>query len=229
MRTRTARVGVVTTLVAISSAWSNGQSGNARTDEASECDDPPYATHDWIADHALDMLPDEDKAWLVPHRAVYLIGTEAPDNSQITAACGTPNLGYGDTGLGHSVEWNANHTELIQDRAARRAQEEYNKAVIAFAQHDSAAAAFYLGAMAHYIGDVSQFGHAVPFETPRNHRNYESWGARRTDEFSAGVFEDNLSADGLVRRTPYTAVKRISRATSQGSGATQVQILSLRL
>jgi hypothetical protein len=28
---------------------------------------------------------------------------------------------------------------------------------------DRRAAAFYLGAMAHYIGDVSQYGHTVPF------------------------------------------------------------------
>lgn len=34
-------------------AWGNGQSGNASTNEPLECDNPPYSTHDWIADHAL--------------------------------------------------------------------------------------------------------------------------------------------------------------------------------
>ena len=84
-------------------AWNNGPPGNARTDEVSECQTPSYATHDWIADHALALLPDSEKAWLVPHKRLYLLGTEAPDSSQIPAECGGANTGYGDTGQGHSV------------------------------------------------------------------------------------------------------------------------------
>jgi hypothetical protein len=30
-------------------AWNNGQPGNANTDTAAECSNPPYATHDWVA------------------------------------------------------------------------------------------------------------------------------------------------------------------------------------
>jgi integrase len=36
---------------------------------------PPYATHDWVADHALSLLPNEEKAWIVPHQTLYLVGT----------------------------------------------------------------------------------------------------------------------------------------------------------
>ena len=43
-----------------SQGWGNGQSGNAQTDEASECSNPSYSTHDWIADHALALLPAEE-------------------------------------------------------------------------------------------------------------------------------------------------------------------------
>jgi hypothetical protein len=64
-------------------AWQNGQSGNAATDEPSECASPPYSTHDWIADHALALLPANERAWLEPHKALYLLGTEAPDNDDI--------------------------------------------------------------------------------------------------------------------------------------------------
>jgi hypothetical protein len=60
---------------------------------------------------------------------------------------------------------------MVKDRAAQRAQEEYNKAAIAYRQGNSRAAAFHLGAMAHYIGDVSQYGHSVPNET--HHSDYE--------------------------------------------------------
>lgn len=89
-------------------SWTNGQSGNATTNTVAECDSPPYSTHDWIADHALDFLPDNEKAWLLPHKALYLIGTEAPDNSKIHAACGGPHRGYNDRGEGHSVQWKKN-------------------------------------------------------------------------------------------------------------------------
>jgi hypothetical protein len=52
--------------------WSNGPPGNAQTDTVTECGTPPYATHDWIPDHALAMLPQQEKAWFLPHKTLYL-------------------------------------------------------------------------------------------------------------------------------------------------------------
>lgn len=200
--------------VAAPQAWNNGQAGNTGTNTAAECKNPPYATHDWIADHALDILPGDEKAWLVPHRAVYLIGTEAPDNRAIRLSCGVPHRGYDDRSRGHSIEWNAAVTEMLNDRPAVRAQEEYDKAVIAFHQGEPAHAAFYLGAMAHYIGDVSQYGHSWRNET--HHSDYETWAAKLTSSFSGGTFESAIDLDSLSRRTPYTAARRVSRATFAG-------------
>ncbi len=210
-------------LPALTLGWNNGQSGNARTDLPVECSDPPFSTHDWVAHQALEMVPDSEKAWLIPHRAMFLLGTEAPDNSSILASCGSPHTGYGDTGQGHSVDWNDDHTGWalrdtgeLQDRAARRAQEEYNKAIIAFQQDNPSDAAFYLGAMAHYVGDVSQYGHSGPGED--HHSDYERWVSSRS-EIDDTVFTGFIDASSLVRRTPYTAVKRISKATSEGRGS----------
>ncbi len=211
-------VGVFVLLVAATlGAWNNGPSGNAATNLDSECSNPPYATHDWVADHALDVLPDAEKEWLEPHKALYLLGTEAPDNRNIPSSCGAPNTGYDDRSRGHSVEWNDDGTTMVNDRAAVRAQEEYSKAVLAFQQEEPGHAAYYLGAMAHYIGDVSQYGHSWPHEV--NHSNYEGWAATRTDSFNEGVFESFIVLDSLVRRTPYTAVRRISQATFAGRGS----------
>ena len=53
---------------AVTLAWSNGPAGNATTNLASECDDPPYATHDWIADHALALLPTGELSGLRLHQ-----------------------------------------------------------------------------------------------------------------------------------------------------------------
>ena len=82
MRLRPLRVtAFVLLLVSPALAWTNGQPGNANTDTTTECSSPPYATHDWIAEQALMLLPQAERDWLMPHKAVYLIGTEAPDSS----------------------------------------------------------------------------------------------------------------------------------------------------
>jgi hypothetical protein len=101
------------------------------------------------------------------------IGTEAPDHKGIPAACGAPNGGYADRSAGHSIEWNDDATHMLNDRPAVRAQEEYNKAIIAFGKGKPAHAAYFLGAMAHYIGDVSQYGHS--FRDEVHHGDYETW------------------------------------------------------
>ena len=128
--------GMIVAWLAMPFAWNNGQSGNTTTNTAAECQVPPYATHDWIADHAMALLPDDERAWLEPHRAQYLIGTEAPDNRTIRLACGVPHRAYDDRSRGHSVEWNAGVTEMLNDRPAARAQDEYDKAVIAFGRDE---------------------------------------------------------------------------------------------
>src|SRR5207247_8220664 len=71
--------------------WNNGPSGKANTNAPGECTDPPYSTHDWIAEHGLMLLPQNEREWLMPHKALYLLGTEAPDNDNIPTECGGPN------------------------------------------------------------------------------------------------------------------------------------------
>jgi Zinc dependent phospholipase C len=212
-----AAVVLVLALASPGFSWNNGPSGNANTNLASECASPPYATHDWIADHALAQLPQEERAWLEPFKLVYLLGTEAPDFDGIpAAACQTPHAGYDDRNQGHSVEWASDGSHMVKDRAAQRAQEEYNKAAIAFRQGNRRAAAFYLGAMAHYVGDVSQYGHSIPNEV--HHSDYESFVASRTGSFNADHFETFITAKPRARRSAYTAVKRISLVTARGEG-----------
>jgi hypothetical protein len=215
MRSLTAFPPIALALATLS--WSNGPAGNATTNLVSECSDPPYGTHDWIADHAQALLPDSEAGGIRPHRTMFLLGTEAPDNDAIPVECGAPNTGYDDRRRGHSVNWNRAADEMIEDRAASRALQEYDKAVDAFADGDSSATAFYLGAMAHYIGDVSQYGHTCRCE--EHHGDYEDWAKRRTDSFEEGVFERYIQPDNLVRRRPFTAVRRVSLAVAQGQGA----------
>jgi hypothetical protein len=195
-------------------AWSGGPGGVTLTGRMDDCGDAMHSVHDWIADHARALLPPEERAWLDPFRNMYLLGTKAPEHRDIPPTCGTPNTGYGDRYSGDPPGTDSAGT--IVALAGMRAQQEYDNAVDAFADGDLTAAAYYLGAMAYYIGDVSQHGHAYPTEEQR--AAYSRWLGGYTSDFTAGVFESYVEAGSLVRRRPYTAVTRIAKATSEGQG-----------
>jgi len=195
-------------------AWKNGQDGNASTDEPNECSNPPYSTHDWIADQALALMPPD--YWLNDHKAIYLLGTEAPDNSKIHIDCDIPHTGYGDKGGGHSVKWDTECNCMTNDRAAQRAREVYGKALAAYRAGNASHAAYYLGAMAHYIGDVVAYPHV--YRDEKYHSPYEGWVGRRTKEFNSPAFSSYIQGNKLINRKPSTAVKRISKVTVWGQG-----------
>src|SRR5574341_1455779 len=196
-------------------SWGNGPSGDTVTDEDNpDCQNIPYSTHDWVADHARAFLPDEERKWLDDNLKLYLLGTEAPDNDKIPDTCNAPNNGYDDRRKGHSVKWKKDYSGLKHDQAAFRTKEEYQKAERALKEGKLSDAAFYAGAMAHYIGDVSQYGHSVDFEA--HHGDYEGLIGARTEKFNSGVFEIYLIQDGLSEQDPYVAVEVISLATARG-------------
>jgi hypothetical protein len=167
------------------SGWSNG---GYSADPAN----PDYGTHDWIAEHALDWLPQQEKQFLLDNKASYLYGTELPDNNQ------APD-GIGDTGK-HHVYYTA--TGSVQDDAAAvRAREEYTKAVDFYKAGNQKEAAKRLGVMAHYIGDMAVFGHVMgastAWGTETHHSDYEDYVQARTnsyvDDFNSFlVFDGNL-------------------------------------
>jgi hypothetical protein len=197
-------------------AWKNGPPDNKVTNSAADCLAPPYSTHDWIADHARAMLPAAARAWLDPYRILMLIGTEAPDYAEIPRACGAPNQGYNDTGKGrHDLRFDAGGA-VTRNLPARRAQEEYDKAVQAYRAGRPDHAAYYLGAAMHYIGDLAQYGHTVKGET--HHADFEDWVGSLTPSFAGGgVFEKFIVADGLAPRRADDAVLRTGRVTWTGA------------
>jgi hypothetical protein len=166
--------------------WSNG----GFSDDLSN---PKYGTHDWIAQHALDWLPLEEKQFILNNIASYLYGTELPDNGNATD-------GIGDTKK-HHVYYFVNGS--LQDNvSAVRAQEEYSNAVNCFTARDLVDAAKRLGIMSHYISDLAVFGHVMGASTDwgaeAHHSVYEDYVEARTnnytDEFNTFlVFDDALS------------------------------------
>ena len=185
-------------------AWSNG---GYSTDPAK----PDYGTHDWIAQHALDYLPTQEKQYLTDNLATYLHGTELPDNS------GAQD-GIGDT-TKHHVYFSAAGA-LTDDASAQRASTEYNLALNYLKAKDYVDAAKTAGTMTHYIDDVGVFGHVMGASTPwgaeTHHSDYEDHVNSHTSSYTAD-FNSYLSYDGsLTTISAYNATVNLAYDTTFG-------------
>lgn len=165
--------------------WSNGG-------YSSDPSNPKYGTHDWIAQHALDWLPDEEKAFILSNLPIYLYGTELPDNNR------APD-GIGDTEL-HHVYYRRDGS-LQDDASARRAQEEFDLAVSLYLSGRISEAVKRLGAMTHYISDAAVFPHVMgaltDWGSETHHSDYENYVNQKTSSHSSD-FNVFLSFDGTL-------------------------------
>jgi len=182
--------------------WSNGGF-------SADPNNPDYGTHDWIAQHALDWLPSEEKQFILNNLASYLYGTELPDN-------GEASEGIGDTGK-HHVYYFANDS-LQDDASALRAQIEYASAISLYTAGELTNAAKKLGVMAHYICDLAVFGHVMGSETDwgteKHHSDYEDYVNERTNSHE-DEFNTFLVFDGALNETSaYDAALRVAYDTT---------------
>ena len=165
--------------------WSN----NGYSDNPAQ---PKYGTHDWIAQHALDYLPSQEKQYIQDNLAAYLYGTELPDNGQASD-------GIGDT-TKHHVYYSASGA-LLDSASAQRASTEYNIALNYLKAQDYANAAKTTGTMTHYIADLAVFGHVMGSSTPWgseiHHSDYEDYVNARTTSYSSS-FNTYLTYDGSL-------------------------------
>ena len=165
--------------------WSNGG-------YSSDPSNPNYGTHDWIAQHALDWLSNAEKEYIVNNLAIYLYGTELPDNS------GAPD-GIGDTALHHVYYWS--NESLQDDASATRAQTEYSIALSYIKSGNVAIGAKTLGIMSHYVVDVGEFEHVMGSGTEWgsevHHSDYETYVDERTNSYDA-EFNAYLAFDGSL-------------------------------
>jgi hypothetical protein len=185
-----------------------GWSNNGYSDNSAQ---PKYGTHDWIAQHALDNLPAQEKQYITDNLAAYLYGTELPDNSQ-------QSDGIGDT-TKHHVYYSTTGI-LVDNASAQRANAEYNLALNFLKTKDYADAAKTAGIMTHYIADVAVFGHVMgastPWGTEIHHSDYEDYVNTRTKNYSSS-FNSYLSYDGsLTTLSAYNVALNIAYDTTFG-------------
>lgn len=183
--------------------WSNGgYSANPAQ--------PDYGTHDWIAQHALDYLPANEKQYITDNLASYLYGTELPDRPSSSG-------GIGDT-TKHHIYFDADGT-MYDNASAQRANAEYQKALAFLENKDYVNASKAAGIMSHYIVDVAVFGHVMGTSTPWgsevNHSKYEDYVTGKTSQYNSTIFNPYLSYDGnLTTITAYNATVNIAYDTT---------------
>jgi hypothetical protein len=192
---------------ATTAGWSNGG-------YSADPEHPDYGTHDWIAEHALDWLPLEEKQFLLDNKAAYLYGTELPDSNQASD-------GVGDT-TKHHVYYFANGS-VQDDASAVRATEEYMNAVNFYNAGNFGEAAKRLGMVTHYIADMAVFGHVMGASTEWgaevHHSDYENYVQTRTNSY-VDDFDIFLVFDGsLDSVSAYDAALTLADDTTFDAGA----------
>jgi hypothetical protein len=185
------------------SAWSNGGWSAIITQ-------PNYGTHDWIAQHALNWLPTQEKQMLTDNLVAYLYGTELPDNKNRPG-------GVGDT-TKHHVYFNADGT-LRDNASAIRAGEEYMNAKQAFIASNLTDMALHLGMVTHYVSDMAVFGHmmgaSTAWGTEAHHSDYEDYVQGKTRTYTSSTFNVYLAFDGvLANSSAYDATIALARDTT---------------
>lgn len=185
--------------------WSNGGfSANPAN--------PDYGTHDWIAQHALEYLPTQEKQYITNNLAVYLLGTELPDNSNKSSG------GIGDT-TKHHIYYNSAGV-LVDAVSGLRANETFNQAVTYLKNGDYTNAAKAAGILTHYIADVAVFGHVMGASTDWgaevHHSDYENHVDNAMHSYQSS-FNSYLSYDGsLVNISAYDAAVNLANNTVFG-------------
>ncbi|WXG44632.1 MAG: zinc dependent phospholipase C family protein [Promethearchaeati archaeon SRVP18_Atabeyarchaeia-1] len=155
-------------------AWSDGG-------QSIDSNHIQYGTHDWIAEHALHLLPSNESGWLTSNRNIFLLGTEAPEYGNVSFK---GRNGYGDIENHHNYYSGRFPRDCFDDSAAVRAEQEFQKALLCLRNSSYDLAAWYAGAMTHYISDVGSWPHVISNATPSHASKYEEQLNLITDDYS---------------------------------------------
>ncbi|HUU78302.1 MAG TPA: hypothetical protein VMX55_08140 [candidate division Zixibacteria bacterium] len=167
-----------------------------KQETSANLDTPNFTTHQWLAWEALKLSPTTSMLlWITDNELEFWLGVEAPYNSlaaeQINAGLGAD---YGDINS-EALLLNVAGTTVTNSSLADRAQEEYDKLVaeLGDANGDYALAAFYAGAMSHYISQAGLYA-ALWNETRWGALNIVNWNAFE-DQIEATLLGSTIESD----------------------------------
>jgi hypothetical protein len=176
--------------------------------------------HDWIAFKGFVLAG--RPAFIKNNLNRYFIGTEAPDNG-----FKPPNAdgGYNDASACHCILFDE-EGNVTRERGELRVRQEFDKALQALADGDLRLAAFYAGALAHYMGDLGQFYHIMGSqshwgsEDQTRHSAYEV-AVESTIRFqnrTSTIFESFISPIAVGGDTPEEIARAVALRTERGTG-----------
>ncbi|NHJ46691.1 MAG: hypothetical protein FK733_02775 [Asgard group archaeon] len=147
--------------------------------------DIDFSTHKWLAWEAVDLFPDSKVTWITENLRAFWLGVEAPYNAGAADEAGLNSSNYGKIHVNESILYlDSTGTTVTNDTLAVYADAEYDKLVIELNKEavDYADAAFYAGAMSHYISQAGSYG-AIWNETLWGTFNRTEW------DFYEGIVE----------------------------------------
>ncbi len=189
-------MGCLFTMIPFSRGFSNGSYAD---NHISYDFDTDFGTHDWIALNAINFLRSQSDSydWLYERLEIVLLGTEAPDNAGVSDILNGETVeGFGDTSSHHNYYKEDGTYIYGENDSSIRAKEMGGNATYYFLEGKLDLAAFFIGAMTHYISDLAVFCHVArnnvdPYpltDFDDNHSQYESYIRSRTNNYE-NLFE----------------------------------------
>lgn len=183
------------TQISFSVAWKNGSYADNEIDYDISTD---FGTHDWIAISALNILKQHNITnwgWLEDRKDIYLLGTEYPDNAGAsTILDGEIIEGFGDTTWHHVyLDWDSG--AIVEDDSALRAKAMADLADVKVYEGKFDQAALYLGAMTHYISDLSMFANVAENNVAPHYLDFDYINRNSPDEiYVHGIVESRVQS-----------------------------------
>ncbi len=216
MRKTLVTIALIFLIAVPAQSWKNGG-------DSKDANHPVFGTHDYVAFQGYKLAGPSKLPWLRKNLNAYFLGTEAPDvGAKLAGAEG----GYKDTGACHCILFDL-HGGVTRDRAELRVKQEFEKAQRALAAGNKKLAAFYAGAMAHYLGDLSQFCHIMGpqshwgSEEKKVHSNYEAAVEKTMDAQTrkSSLLETFFHKVDVPGDTPEEIARAAAMFTEKGNGS----------
>lgn len=174
-----------------------------KQETSDDLSNPNFSTTQWLGYEAVSGIsPEEKMTWITDYLLSFWLGIEAPHNPQAASSYVNDTSIYGDV-EDLVLYLDVSGTTVTNSSLADRAQEEYDKLVTELAKEtpDWTKAAFYAGAMAHYVSQAGFWG-ALWDESlwgTLNSTNY----ALFEDQIEAGCIGENLLTEESSWKNEY--------------------------
>lgn len=167
-----------------------------------------YGTHDYLAQLALEFLPDDEKAWVSNVALFY--GTELPDSSGYDESINdrsAQHVYFDTTGV------------VTDDLLANRSMKKYESVINELRNGVNSMASKFAGAILSYVSDAGLFSRVL--KDPQNGLRYEGNVLIMMTVYPSEKFQDAYGSyikfDGQLEMiSPYDAVMKVAKATYMG-------------